>query len=283
MKAWAIKIVPVLVIVLLLTIYHASADQESRTVLSEESHDIVIEGEVTGVSATAYGIFDAETGEVISGHNTDEVLPIASITKLITAGAVLSGGDRESEVTVTDEDVATYGRSGRLSSGLVYTNYELLFPLLLESSNDASSVYERASEGKVVEVMNRLAIEAGGVETKLTDASGLSDRNVSTVKELALVTTKLYKDEPHIFDISRLSKRAGPYLPWANNSPVLGPDYLGGKHGFTESAGRTLVALFNETVGEEERVVGYVLLGSDDLVSDTTKLREFVRNSARVE
>jgi D-alanyl-D-alanine carboxypeptidase len=80
-----------------------------------------------------------------------------------------------------------------------------------------------------------------------------------------------------------LSKRAGPYVSWSNNSPVLNESYRGGKHGFTEAANRTLVALFNESFVTGQRTLGYVILGSDNLSQDIEKLRTFVSESVTLE
>jgi D-alanyl-D-alanine endopeptidase (penicillin-binding protein 7) len=166
----------------------------------------------------------------------------------------------------------------------VYTSYELLFPLLLESSNDAAAALERAGTGDLVALMNQSVRAAGARATTFADASGLSSLNVSSAAELATLTQALYSTEPHLFDITRLNQRLGEYVGWTNNSPVRDPRYLGGKHGYTEAAGRTLVALFNESlVGGEERVLGYVLLGSADLAADVASLRQYVSESVRLE
>jgi serine-type D-Ala-D-Ala carboxypeptidase (penicillin-binding protein 5/6) len=228
------------------------------------------------LSAEAFAIFDPETGTVIAAENSDEVLPIASVTKLLTAATVLRTVDRSTTYTIEESDVAMHGRAGRLEPGEMYDAYELLFPLLLESSNDAAAVYERGTEGDIIRRMNGYAKELGARHLVVTDASGLSDTNQASVRDLVSLTSALYTKEPHVFDISRLSKRAGPYVGWSNNSPVFDATYRGGKHGFTEAAGRTIVALFTESFASGEKTVGYVLLGSADLKADMALLRTYV-------
>jgi D-alanyl-D-alanine carboxypeptidase len=231
------------------------------------------------LSAEAFAVFDPETGKVIAASNSDTVLPIASVTKLLTAATVLRTVDAATSYTVEEVDVAAHGRAGRLTSGETYDAYELLFPLLLESSNDAAAVYERATGRDIVRRMNGYAKELGAHTLVVADASGLSDANRASVRDLVSLASVLYTKEPHVFDISRLSKRAGPYVGWSNNSPVLDATYRGGKHGFTEAAGRTLVAMFAESFTSGEKTVGYVLLGSDDLKADMKLLREYVAAS----
>ncbi len=131
--------------------------------------------------------------------------------------------------------------------------------------------------------MNGYAAELGASTLRVADASGLSPENRASAHDLAHLTSILYRTQPHLFDMARLTKRAGPYTAWQNNSPVLAPEYRGGKHGFTEAANRTLVALFEETFPAGSRVVGYVILGSGDLAADTALLRDFVATKVTLE
>ncbi|MCA9355664.1 D-alanyl-D-alanine carboxypeptidase [Candidatus Kaiserbacteria bacterium] len=223
------------------------------------------------VSAVAYGVFDIETGEILIAHNSEEKLPIASVTKLFTASTIIKEGDLERELTITDFDVATEGRAGKLEAGQVYKTRELLFPLLLESSNDASTALGNQVNG--ISFSGRV----------WDDASGLSDFNQASVSELASETRVLYLERPYIFDITKLKQYVGEYTGWVNNSPVRDlPGYMGGKHGYTESAGRTLVAVFEEPE-LKGRDLGYVLLGSKDLRKDTETLRSLIANSVSLQ
>jgi len=92
-------------------------------------------------------------------------------------------------------------------------------------------------------------------------------------------------DDRHLFDITRLKTRAGDYVAWSNNSPVIAEDYRGGKHGYTEAASRTLTAVFSEKtlpLGLERELI-YVILGSDNLALDLERLRFAVTSTARFE
>jgi D-alanyl-D-alanine carboxypeptidase len=229
------------------------------------------------VSAKAFLAFDLLSGEVIISERQTDVLPIASITKLLTAATVLRHSDRDEIVSVLATDVATEGRAGRLSAGDTYSRYELLFPLLLESSNDAAAVLERVTDGEIVSEMNDYAAELGASTLTMTDASGLSAANRASAEDLMRVTRQLFRVAPHVFDITQLNKRVGETVVWLNNSPLLTTDYQGGKHGYTEAAGRTAVALYTETFGSEERIIGYVVLGSDNLSRDVRLLRDHIQ------
>lgn len=233
---------------------------------------------VPELSAQAWIVFDEETGEVLYEHNADEVLSIASVTKLFTAAAFLDHADLSANTTIEWGDVITEGRSGKLAHGETYTNRELLFPLLLESSNDAATALNRVHPSLLEEI--RVYNEGLALQhTVIAGPSGLSDNNVSTARELSLVARHLHKTRPEIFDITRVSSFYSKDNGWINNSPFVGDEaYRGGKHGFTYEAGRTAVAFFEEELrGDIGRMLGYVLLKSGNLERDMELLRGFVR------
>lgn len=244
---------------------------------------LTLTGTPPSISAKAYAIFDVRTGDILASLNLTTTLPIASVTKLLTAATVLKNISAEETYRITEADTTAHGRAGRLSVGEVYNVHELLFPLLLESSNDAAAVFERETGGKIIGQMNELAEDLGAETFSVVDASGISDSNTASVKDLVIITTHLYNEMPHLFDITQLSKRAGPYISWTNNNPVRDDSYKGGKHGYTETAKRTLVAVFNESLVGGQKEVGYVLLGSDDLVTDVAILRKFLTTAGKLE
>jgi D-alanyl-D-alanine carboxypeptidase len=240
----------------------------------------VVDKNNINVTAPSYVVFDIETGEVLLEHNADAVRPIASLTKLITATTIDSQYALDATTTISWADIATEGEAGSLSYGQVYSFRDLLFPLLLQSSNDAAATLERATAGSLVPAMNKFVRQAGVDNTILFDASGLDKRNVSTAKDLATIVRYIQNNNRHILDITELSKYIGPYTGWINNNPVHTlPGYRGGKHGYTLAANRTLIALMDQPFSSSTRTLGYVLLGSADLQSDMKTLKDFISNS----
>ncbi len=235
-------------------------------------------------SVRSFAVFDVTTGAVLAAQDADTPYPVASVTKLPAAAVAEVVVPLEATTTLTWDDVAAEGRAGKLEAGQEYTYRELLFPLLLESSNDAAAVIERSYREQVVAAMNEIATAYGASSTRFVDASGLSDQNVASARDVALITTRLYAAHPYIFDITTLSQYISHETGWINNNPVVHEEgYLGGKHGYTEAAGRTIVALFDEPFTAGRRQVGYVVLGSSNLAADVATLREFVRSSVRFE
>ncbi len=135
-------------------------------------------------------VLDADTGEIVFTKNSDAVLPIASITKLMTAMVIIDRGlDLEQRVVLSREDVdLRKGSKSRLRSGAVLTRDELLMIALMASENRAAAAlgrtYPEGTEG-FVEAMNRKAAGLGMTDSRFVDATGLSSRNVSSARDLA--------------------------------------------------------------------------------------------------
>lgn len=251
-------------------VFSATRADSSPAVAVVHTPQLVVTDVAVPVSARAYSVIDIETGTILFSHNADEVLPIASVTKLFTAAA-LSPAAYNTPVIITKTDVSTEGRAGKLESGQVYTAHELLFPLLLESSNDAAVAIKRVTGPVAV---------AG---TILTDTAGFSPENKLSATTLAREMQQLYHTQPHIFDITTLTQAVGSYTGWVNNSPVASwSGFRGGKHGYTEAAGKTLAAVFEEPA-LHDRALGYVLLGSTDIAADAAALRTMVERGVRLE
>lgn len=232
------------------------------------------------LTAQAWGVFDTTTGAALYVKNPTTTLPIASVTKLVTAAVVRESHDESTETVISWADVAADGRAGNLVPGDTLSYHMLLFPLLLESSNDAALALTNAINGAgLVREMNTYAAALNLQETTFADASGLSAQNVSSADNLGRLLTHIFSTQPHLFDISQLPQYYSGDFGWQNSSPfVRDVGYRGGKHGFTPEARRTAVVVFNETFIRNEVIpVSYVVLGSEDVVDDVRILRELVR------
>ena len=133
---------------------------------------------------------DATSGETLIAKNLGAVLPIASITKLMTAMVILdSGVNLEQRVAISDEDYDNLkGTRSRLRPGSVLTRDELLLLALMSSENRAAFSLARTYPGGVnafVAAMNAKAHALGMNDTKFLDPTGLSSANVSTAHDLA--------------------------------------------------------------------------------------------------
>jgi len=151
--------------------------------------------------------------------------------------------------------------------GEVTTPAELLFPLLIESSNDAGEAIRRTLGSDFKTGVDAVKEELRLTNTTIIEPTGLRDENVSTVTELARFYAHLKKTYPHIIDITRLNTYLRGDTGLVNNDPArTRTDFSGGKHGYTDTAGRTFVGTF--IINESGDEVGVVLLGSKNLLSD---------------
>jgi serine-type D-Ala-D-Ala carboxypeptidase (penicillin-binding protein 5/6) len=234
--------------------------------------------EATNVSADAWVLFDAETGEVLAGKETEKVVPIASVTKLITAETALNNAyNLDSTTTISWRATATEGTTGKLATNEKIQARELLFPLLLESSNDAAeAIAEHVKRDVFIADMNKRVAVLGMTHTSLADPSGLSPKNVSSASDLRILIEHLYQNHHHILDITRLTTFVGAKHVWQNNNPVFSSNgFIGGKQGFTNEAGRTFGGVFEERFSTDiVRPIGLIILGSDKMLDDIATLRE---------
>ncbi len=135
---------------------------------------------------------DAKTGAVLLQKNEDAILPMASLTKMMTGLLTVEARLPMDEVlTITEDDVDTelHSRS-RLRVGTVLTRSEALHLALMSSENRAAHALGRTFPGRLgqfVNAMNNRARQLGMKSTTYVDPTGLSSRNESTAHDLALL------------------------------------------------------------------------------------------------
>jgi serine-type D-Ala-D-Ala carboxypeptidase (penicillin-binding protein 5/6) len=218
-------------------------------------------------------LFDLDTGEVLWRRLPDRVLPIASLTKMMTALIVVKREKPTAKVRVTKEALAYKGSAvGVLPRGKRIKLETMLNGLLLPSGNDAAIALAQRVSGTVatfVARMNEQARAYGLSCTHYTSPDGFEDAgNHSCATDLAALARAVL-DQPRL---ARIVKRRRAVLPFPikggriylfNNNPLLRTGYpgtLGVKTGFTNAAGRCLVA----AARRNGRRLGVVLLHSPD-------------------
>lgn len=137
-------------------------------------------------------VLDQDTNEVLLSKNSQAVLPIASITKLMTALVVVEAGlSLDDVLTVTDEDIDTEkGSRSRLAVGTKLTRGEMLHLALMSSENRAANALGRHYPGGLAAfaaAMNMKAKALGMTDTHYVEPTGLSSRNQSSARDLAVL------------------------------------------------------------------------------------------------
>jgi D-alanyl-D-alanine endopeptidase (penicillin-binding protein 7) len=198
-------------------------------------------------------VVDLADGQTIYGKNVEQVAPIASITKLMTAMVALDADlPLDDNIVIDQADVDQLKHTGsRLTVGTGLTRGDMLRLALMSSENRAAASLSRAYPGgreAFIAAMNRKAIELGMFSTRFVDSTGLSSENVSTAKDLAKMVKSAY-DYPLIRQFTTtpahdVSTARGRSLQFRNsNGLVKSPAWEIGlsKTGFISEAGRCLV------------------------------------------
>jgi serine-type D-Ala-D-Ala carboxypeptidase (penicillin-binding protein 5/6) len=234
-------------------------------------------------------LFDVDTGRVLWREHPDRVLPIASLTKMMTALVVVDRVGPHAWVPITKEALHYTGSGvGLLPKGRKIAVDTMLHGLLLPSGNDAAialSLRAAGSQARFVALMNRRAAAMGLACTHFTSVSGIVDRgNHSCTPDLAALARAVLR-EPRLARIVRRRSAVlrfpikGHKIYLYNNNPLLRAGYpgtTGVKTGYTDAAGRCLVA----TARHGKIRLGVVLLDSPDPGKQATRLldRGFARS-----
>ncbi len=230
-----------------------------------------------GVTAKAYLLKNLTLGDVTIQHNTDQVLPLASLTKLATAVVARKLISADERVTITRDIMATYGNTAYFQVGETFKASDLLYPLLMVSSNDAAEALAQ-DYGRVrfIRAMNDWAQSIGAYRTYFADPSGLSPKNVSTASDIALMLEWIRARDPAIIETTALKSKTIRSHTWLNPTHFLSWSYyIGGKNGYTDEANRTGASLF--ALGKNKNVYAVVVLGSSNRDADVVKLLGKVR------
>ena len=199
-------------------------------------------------------VFDERDNEVIMEQNAQDVVPVASLSKLMTAMVVLDAGlDMEEAITISkeDKDRIRYSRS-RLRKGMQFSRNDLLLISLVASENRAALALGRTFPGGMeafVTAMNEKAKELELTQTRFSDPAGLGNENVSTAHEL-MKLVKAASDYPVIRDFSTQTKQTitnlknGREVEFGNTNRLVKRDSWDvtlSKTGYTSKAGNCLV------------------------------------------
>ncbi|MBV8031338.1 MAG: D-alanyl-D-alanine endopeptidase [Betaproteobacteria bacterium] len=234
---------------------------------------------------------DAQSGEVVYTKNSDAVVPIASITKLMTAIVTLDRNlDLQQRVVISTDDMDSIkGTRSRLRPGTALTRDELLMLALMASENRAAAALGRTYPGGTetfVVAMNQKAAELGMTDSRFVDPTGLSAGNVSSARDLAKLVQAAHA-YPLIREYSTRSDAKvvslGRPLAFHNTNGLVRShqwDIGLSKTGYISEAGRCLV--MRVRMASKDLIV--VLLdswGKQSRIGDANRLRKWLESSAR--
>ena len=224
------------------------------------------------ITATAYIVKNLTRGDTAIEHNADQLQPIASLSKLVTAAVVRRLIAPETRITLTQSIMATYGNTAEFKIGETLTAGDMMYPLLMVSSNDAAEAYAQSyGRKKFIQAMNDFTQSIGAYRTYFADPSGLSEKNVSTANDLAIILKWIHDNDPEIINITALKSKTIRSHTFINPTHFLSWSYyVGGKNGYTPEADRTAASLF--ALGKNKNLYAVIVLGSESRDGDELKL-----------
>lgn len=222
------------------------------------------------ISAKGYIIQNLNDGKVIFEHDSERLLPIASLTKLVTAVIAKKVIKDGAKIKITREITSVYGNTAQFQMDETLKAEDLYYPLLMVSSNDSAEALARSyGRKRFIEAMNEFAQSIGAYRTVFRDPSGLSPDNRSTAEDVATIYSWIMENEPEIIEITKLKSKVVRAHTWTNPAHFLSwSNYGGGKNGYTVEAKQTGVAVFY--INKIPYVV--VVLGSSARDGDIIKL-----------
>ena len=225
------------------------------------------------LQAKAFYVYDFTKGEALRASNERTPLPLASLTKLMTARLVLQEKSLTDLYTVKAADLTADGSTG-FADGESFQIGDILRAALAASSNDAATILERSaglSDSDFVQAMNSEALKLGLPNLSFGNPTGLDSKdNIATAfgsaHDVLMLLYRDYTDFKGVMSISVLPESTiastdGKKIKLKNTNLVIDklPLLLASKTGYTDIAGGNLAILWQESGSD---VVGAAVLGS---------------------
>jgi D-alanyl-D-alanine endopeptidase (penicillin-binding protein 7) len=241
------------------------------------------------VQSAAALVLDQNAGDALYQKNASQVVPIASITKLMTAMVVLdSSPNLAAPITITDEDVDLLrGSRSRLHVGSTMSRENALLLALMSSENRAAHALARHYPGGMPAFLSAMNIKAqalGMRDTHFEDPTGLTSNNVSTAHDLAKMVIAAHR-YPLIREFSTTSEATvdigGRELAYRNTNPLVKSaawDVGLSKTGYINEAGKCLV-MQARLVDKPVVIVLLDSVGKQTRVGDANRIKRWLEST----
>jgi len=235
------------------------------------------------ISGRAYLAADLKNNFVFIEKNSSEVMPIASVTKLMTSIVATERINLDKKISISKEAIVKTSKP-RLTEGDEVVAYDLLFPLLEESSNEAAEALAHSFGRSVfIRAMNENAKSLGMEYTIFTDPSGLDEGNVSNAEDLFNLAKYLLNNRSFILDVTAGREKNNAYsqVTFSNlqnfNGFAEDSSFVGGKIGMTPNSSSTMLSVFDVYMREEKRPVVIIVMNSSNSIKDTEAILKYVK------
>jgi D-alanyl-D-alanine carboxypeptidase len=241
------------------------------------------------LSARAFIVADVASGAVFAERDAERAFPLASLTKLMTAVVANETISFDRPIAIVDPHAEGVGDYGALERGDSLLVGDTLYPLLLESNNAVAHALARElGEEQFLSAMNEKAAALGMKATHFADASGISSHSVGSATDLFAFARYLAGTKSFILGITRTKTKNvtaldGESYAFASRNRLVAHElFYGGKTGFTEDAGETMLTIFNVPIGggRATSTLAIAVLGSGAREEDTKALLGWFRGAA---
>ncbi len=250
----------------------------------EKTHTL----DISAKSAISIFVDPQGKNNVVFKKNENQKLPIASLTKLMTALVVSDIYQISDTIKISKQAIEQEGNEVELKVGEKLSINELLHIMLIESSNDAAYALatpdfktQKMPEKSFVDLMNLYTYYTLGLSlenTHFINSTGLDpekpfeDINHSTVKDLAKLAQYLLQNKPGIIDIISQKENTSFHYMLENTNKLLGgvDGIIGGKTGYTDEAGECLILILKGP--DKNSYFINIILGSNDRFGEMEKI-----------
>ena len=269
------------------------------------TYNPAVSGTEPEISALSYlGAYLGEDGEpmILAEKNSEDLLPMASLTKLMTALVAYKNYNLEEEITMSQKVNDWPDSSKRFIPGTSFKIGELLRALLIESNNDAAmALADKMGMDNFLTAMNDEARRLGIITTHYDNPVGIDPTskkeiiNYSTAKELIALTKEIINNYPEILEITSLPQYDIKTASGGFNHTAVSTDkflsdaneklscqgeplkIMGGKTGSTDLSKKNLL-LITETPNKVGRLIT-IVLSADDNFKETSQLVNWLCDS----
>jgi len=223
-----------------------------------------------------------DSNNIFLDRNTSKVVPIASLTKLMTAVVALENIKVDTKITLSSQAINSFGDFGNFKIGETFLLKDLLDGMLISSSNDAATaIAEQLGIRHFVALMNQKAQQLGMTRTVFVDPTGLSLNDKSTAYDLEKLVRYILDYHPEIFDVTKNYQiqikelNSGKMKLLSNDNRFSRDDnFLGGKTGFLLNLDKGgLITIFHY---KDYRISIIVL--NDDFYTRYTNIQQILDN-----
>lgn len=241
------------------------------------------------IETKAAAVYLLDDSRFLFSQNIDQALPIASLTKLMTAVIALEYFSKDQAITIESSFLETTPKSQFLV-GEPITVENLLYIMLVSSNNEAADILSQNlkttdSGNQFIALMNQKATDLGMSKTFFVDPAGLKPENISSINDLIKLTEYISANHPLIWQIAGLKniivlsadKKISHRLTSTNWLWGLLDGLIAGKTGYTDEAGQCLL-IISQAPNQTGKLLA-MILGSNDRFGQMLKLIEGVKKA----